>query len=116
MKTKTLLAVVGVLYVLSGISEFFLVPGFEFTTYSDAVGTLSLGVLFWLMRNVPPSKALNGVLIVGFLATFGWSLVALYSQWNGTFMDSAVGYIPGLIWMGLAVWFFLAWRGNKSAA
>lgn len=115
MKPKTLLTVVSALYILGGVAQFFMVPGYDYTAYGLAVCTLSLGVLFWLMREVPPSKALNAVMIGGCLATFGGSLVALYGQWSGTYMDTAIGYIPGLFWLGLAVWFFLVWRGNRSA-
>lgn len=116
MKPKLLLTVASVLYVLGGIVGFFIVSSYDYNAYGAAVLTIALGVLFWLARDIPVSKALDAVLITGFIATFGGSLVALYGQWNGTYMDTAVGYIPGLFWLGIAVWFFLAGRANASAS
>ena len=115
MKPKLLLTVAGVLFVLGGIAGFFLVSGYDYTAYGSAVAYLSLGVLFWLARDIPASKALNAVILTGTIATFGGSLVALYGQYSGTYMDTAVGYIPGLMYLGLAVWFFLVGRANMSS-
>ena len=116
MKPKLLLTVTGVLYLLSGLAGFFIVSGYDYNAYGAAVLGIAFGVLFWLARDLPASKALNAVLIAGLIATFGGSLVALYGQWSGTYMDTAVGYIPGLVWLGLAVWFFLVGRANMSTA
>lgn len=116
MKPKLLLTVAGAFYLLGGVAGFFIVPGYDYNAYGAAVLTISLGVLFWLARDIPQSKALNAVMIAGFLATFGGSLVALYGQWSGTYMDTAVGYIPGLVWLAMAVWFFLVGRANMSAS
>ena len=114
MKPKLLLMVAGVLFVLGGIAGFFMAGGYDYTAYGGAVAYLSLGVLFWLARDIPTSRALNAILTIGFIATLGGSLVALYGQYSGTYMDTAVGYIPGLLYLGLAVWFFLAGRANMS--
>lgn len=115
MKPKLLLMVAGVLYILGGIAGFFTVPGYDYNAYGAAVLTISLGVLFWLARDIPVSKALNAVMLTGTIATFGGSLVALYGQYSGTYMDTAVGYIPGLFWLAIAVWFFLVGRANMSS-
>lgn len=115
MKPKLLLTVAGILYLLGGIAGFFMSGGYDYVAYGGAVAYLSLGMLFWLARDIPASKALNAVMITGFIATFGGSLVALYGQYSGTYMDTAAGYIPGLVYLGLAVWFFLAGRANMSA-
>lgn len=114
MKPKLLLMVASVLYILGGIAGFFMVSGYDYTAYGGAVAYLSLGVLFWLARDIPVSKALNAVMLTGTIATFGGSLVGLYGQYSGTYMDTAVGYVPGLVYLGLAVWFFLAGRANMS--
>ncbi|MCC6297943.1 MAG: hypothetical protein IT314_01505 [Anaerolineales bacterium] len=116
MKSKLLLTVAAVLYILGGIAGFFMAGGYDYIAYGGAVTYLSLGVLFWLARDIPASKALTSMLLVGFIALFGGSLVALYGQYSGTYMDTAAGYIPGLIYLGLAIWFFLAWRANTSSA
>ena len=115
MKPKLLLTVTGVLFVLGGIAGFFMAGGYDYIAYGGAVAYLSLGVLFWLARDIPASRALNAVMLTGTIATFGGSLVALYGQYSGTYMDTAVGYIPGLIYLGLAVWFFLVGRANMSS-
>ena len=115
MKPKLLLTVASVLYVLGGIAGFFIVSGYDYNAYGAAVLTIALGVLFWLARDIPASKALNAVMITGTIATLGGSLVALYGQYSGTYMDTAVGYIPGLVYLGLAVWFFLVGRANLSS-
>jgi hypothetical protein len=115
MKPKLLLTVAGMLFILGGIAGFFMVSGYDYTAYGGAVAYLSLGVLFWLARDIPASRALNAVMVTGFFATLGGSFVALYGQYSGTYMDTAVGYIPGLIYLGIAVWFFLAGRANMSS-
>jgi hypothetical protein len=115
MKPQLLLTVASVLFVLGGIAGFFMVGGYDYTAYGGAVTYLSLGVLFWLARDIPASRALNVIMLTGTIATFGGSLVALYGQYSGAYMDTAVGYIPGLVYLGLAVWFFLAGRANMSA-
>ena len=114
MKQKLLLTVAGVLFVLGGIAGFFMAGGYDYAAYGGAVAYLSMGVLFWLARDLPASRVLNAVILTGTIATFGGSLVALYGQYSGTYMDTAVGYIPGLFYLGLAVWFFLAGRANMS--
>jgi hypothetical protein len=114
MKQKLLLTVASVLFVLGGIAGFFMVGGYDYIAYGGAVAYLSLGVLFWLARDIPASKALNAVMVAGFIALLGGSLVALYGQYSGTYMDTTAGYIPGLVYLGMAVWFFLVGRANMS--
>ena len=116
MKPKLLLSVAGVLFILGGIAGFFMAGGYDYVAYGGAVAYLSLGMLFWLARDIPVSKALNAVMLTGTIATFGGGLVALYGQYSGTYMDTAVGYIPGLMYLGLAVWFFLVGRANMSTS
>ena len=116
MKPKILLTVAGVLLPLMGVAVFFMTGGYDYFAYIGGVLALALGALFLLARNAPSSKALDAILITGCLAGLGMGLNALYGQWSGNYMDTAVGYISGLIWLGLAVWFFLVWRGNRSAA
>jgi hypothetical protein len=115
MQPKLLLTIAAVLFVLGGIAGFFIVNGYDYAAYGGAVAYLSMGVLFWLARDIPASKALNAVILTGTIATFGGSLVALYGQYSGTYMDTAVGYIPGLLYLGLAIWFFLVGRANMSS-
>lgn len=115
MKPKLLLTVAGVLYVLGGIAGFFMAGGYDYVAYGGAVAYLSMGILFWLARDIPASKALNAVMLTGTIATFGGSLVALYGQYSGTYMDTAVGYIPGLFWLAIGVWFLLVGRANMSS-
>ncbi len=115
MQAKLLLTIAAVLFVLGGIAGFFMVSGYDYAAYGGAVAYLSLGILFWLARDIPASKALNSVMLTGTIATFGGSLVALYGQYSGSYMDTAAGYIPGLAYLGLAVWFLLAGRANMSA-
>ncbi|NOH03774.1 MAG: hypothetical protein HND47_18325 [Chloroflexi bacterium] len=114
MKSSLVLTVASVLYILGGIAGFFMAGGYDYIAYGGAVAYLSLGILFWLVRDIPASKALNAVMLTGTIATFGGSLVALYGQYSGTYMDTAVGYIPGLVYLGLAVWFFIVGRANMS--
>ncbi len=116
MKPKILLTVAGVLFLGMGVTGFFMTGDYDYFAYNGGVFALALGVLFLLARNAPASKTLDAILITGFLAGLGMGLNALYGQWSGNYMDTAVGYIPGLVWLGLAVWFFLVWRGNRSAA
>ncbi len=115
MKPKLLLTIASVLYILGGIAGFFMAGGYDYFAYGGAVAYLSLGVLFWLARDIPASKALNAVMVTGFIATLGGGIVGLYGQYSGTYMDTAVGYIPGLVYLGLAVWFFVAGRANMSS-
>jgi hypothetical protein len=115
MQPKLLLTITAVLFVLGGIAGFFMAGGYDYTAYGGAVTYLSLGILFWLARDIPVSRALNVVMLTGTIATFGGSLVALYGQYSGAYMDTAAGYVPGLVYLGLAVWILLEGRVNMSA-
>ena len=116
MKPKLLLTFTAAFYLLGGVAGFFMAGGYDYNAYEAAVLTTAFAVLFWMARDLPASKALTAVLLAGFIVNFGGSLVALYGQWSGTYMDTAIGYIPGLVWLGLAVWFFLVGRANMSTA
>ena len=91
MKPNLLLTVAGIYYLLDAIAEIFQPNGFDFTPYAYVVFGLSFGVLLLLVRNEPASKTRDAVFMSGFISSLGIGLVALYAQWSGTFMDSAVG-------------------------
>ena len=117
MKPKIVLAVASVMYFLLTLASFSMTGGgFNFLPYLAIVFTFCLAILFWSVRNAPPSGALNAVLFTGFLAFFLGSLLAFYAQWSGNYMESPLGYLEGVAWLAMAVWFFFVWRGNRSAS
>ena len=117
MKPKIILTVACVLlFLMSFASVFMLGDGFNWLGYLAIGFTLCFAILFWSVRNAPPSGALNAVLFTGFLAFFLGSLLAFYAQWSGTYMESPLGYLEGVAWLAMAVWFFFVWRGNRSAS
>ncbi|MBE7436590.1 MAG: hypothetical protein HS100_21925 [Anaerolineales bacterium] len=115
MKPKIVLTVASVLYFLLTVASFSMTgSGFNFLAYLAIVLTLCLAILFWSVRNAPPSSALDAILLTGFLAYFLGCIIAFYAQWSGNYMDSPLGYLEGVAWLGMAVWFFLVRRANKS--
>lgn len=115
MKPKIILTVASVLYFLLTLAGFFMTGGeFNFLSYLGILLTFCLAVLFWSVRNALPSKTLDAILFTGFLAFFLGSLIAFYSQWSGNYVDSPAGYLEGVAWMAMGVWFFFVWRANKS--
>lgn len=114
MKPKIVLTVASVLYLMLGLYGLFSMGDFNFAAYIGVVFTLCLVVLFWLARNAPASQALDAILITGFLAFFLGGILALYFQWSGNYIDSAYGYLEGVVWLGMAVWFFFVARANRS--
>jgi hypothetical protein len=117
MKPKIILTVASVLYFLLTFAGFFMVgEGFNFLAYLGILLTFCLAVLFWSVRNAPQSKPLDAILFTGFLAFFLGSFIAFYAQWSGNYMDSPAGYLEGVAWFGMAVWFFLVRRANMSAS
>lgn len=116
MKPKFVLTVASVLYFLLTFAGFFMVgERFNFLAYLGILFTFCLAVLFWSVRNGPQSKPLDAILFMGFLAFFLGSFIAFYSQWSGNYMDSPAGYLEGVAWLAMAVWFFFVWRANLSA-
>ena len=116
MKPKIVLTVASVLYFLLTLASFFMTgDGFNFLAYLAIVFALCVAMLFWSVRNAPPSQTLNAILFTGFLMFSLGSLIAFYGQWSGNYMDSPLGYLEGVAWLAMAVWFFLAGRANKSA-
>lgn len=115
MKPKIVLTVASILYfVLALYSIVTTGNGFDFLAYLAIIFTLCLAILFWSVRNAPPSGTLNSILFTGFLAFLLGGILGLYGQWSGNYMDSPVGYLDGVAWLGMAVWFMLVWRANKS--
>ena len=122
MKPKLLLTIAGAYYLLDGLAGFFMVSGFDFIAWGYSIFCMSLGALFLMTRgeesskarNAPASKTLDAVFAGAWIATLGVGLNALYGQFSGNYMDTAAGYIPGVVMLGLAVWFFLASRANES--
>ncbi len=115
MKPKIVLTFASVMYFLLTLASFFMVgEGFNFLAYLGILLTFCFAVLFWLARNAPPSRMLDAILLVGFLAFFLGSIIAFYAQWSGNYMDSPWGYGEGVAWLGMAVWFFLVRRANRS--
>lgn len=114
MKPSLMLTIAGVLFVLAGAAGFFMTGGYDYIAYGGSVMTIVLGGLFVSARNTPASKTLDAILIAGCLACLGTALNALYGQWSGTYLDSPVGYLPGLIWLALAAAFFVVGRANMS--
>ncbi|MCC6297944.1 MAG: hypothetical protein IT314_01510 [Anaerolineales bacterium] len=116
MKPKIILTVASAMYLLLTFASFFMVGGeFNFLAYLGVGLIFSIAILFWSVRNAPPSQTLGAVLLLGFLTFFLGSLVAFYAQWSGNYADSPVGYLEGAAWLGMAVWFFLVRRANMSA-
>lgn len=115
MKPKLMLTIGGVWFLIEGITGFFMVSGFDFMSYGFSVLSISLGVLCLTARNEPVSKLRNATFLTGFIATFGISLIAYYSQWSGRFIDSPVGYIPPTLWLIVALGFLLVGRADKSS-
>lgn len=115
MKPKIILTVASVLYFLLTFASFFMVgEEFNFLAYLGILLTFCLAVLFWFVRSAPPSRTLDAVLFTGFLAFFLGSFVAFYAQWSGNYMNSPAGYLEGVAWLAMAVWFFFVWRANRS--
>ena len=115
MKSSLVLTVAGVFYILTGIAGFFMGGGYNYTAFAGGVVAVALGVLLLLARNAPASITLDAVFTGAWIATLGVGLNALYGQFSGTYMDTAAGYIPGVVMLGLAVWFFLSGRANMSS-
>ena len=116
MKPNVLLMIAGILFLLGGIAGLFIVSGYDYTAYAGSAVALALGILFWLARSAPASKTRDAIFIAGLVATLGMGLNAVYGQWSGNYMDSAAGYIPGVIWLALAVAFFLVGRASMSTS
>ncbi len=114
MKTKLMLTIAGVYYLLDGLAGFFMVNSFDFIAWAYGIFCISLGVLFLMTRKEEPSKARNAIFMTGFLSSFGVALIAYYAQWSGLFMDSPAGYIPVSLWLIVAIGFFLVGRANMS--
>ena len=110
MKTRWMFTIGGVWYLIEGLSVFFTTAGF----YSYGFGLLcvSLGSLFLMTRSEAPSRLRTTVLFIGFLSSFGISLIAYYAQWSGAFLDSPFGYITATLWLIIAIGFFLARRAK----
>lgn len=114
MKSSLVLTIAGAFYILMGVAGFFLSGGYDYIAFGGSILTLALGILFLLTRNAPASQTRNAIFTAAWLATLGVGLNALYGQFSGTYMDTAAGYIPGVVMLGLAVWFFLVGRANMS--
>ena len=115
MKPKIVLTVASLLYFLLTVASLSMLGGgFNFLAYLAIVLTLCLAVLFWSARNAPSSSTLDAILLTGFLAYFLGSIIAFYAQRSGNYMDSPLGYIEGVAWLAMAVWFFLVRRVNKA--
>ncbi len=117
MKPKFVLTFASIMFFLWMLASFFEMVGeaFNFFAYQGILLTFCLAVLFWLARNAPPSKMLDAILLVGFLALFLGSLLAFYAQWSGNYMDSPLGYLEGVAWLAVAIWFFAVRRANMPA-
>ena len=115
MKPSLILTVAGIVFLLSGLAAFFMTGGYDYFAFGSGVLSIALGTVFLMARNAPASTARNAVFMGGTLATLGSGLSALYGQWSGTYMDTAVGYIPGVVFVAFAVWFFLVGRANMSS-
>jgi hypothetical protein len=112
MKTKLMLTIGGVWYLIEGISVFFTTTGFYFMSYGFGFFCIALGLLFMMTRSEAPSRLRNTILFIGFLSSLGISLLAYYAQWSGAFLDSAFGYITATLWLIIAIGFFLARRAK----
>ena len=112
MKTKWMLTIGGVWYLIEGISVFFTTAGFYFMSYGFGLFCISLGLLFLMTRTEAPSRLRTTVLFTGFLSSLGISLIAYYAQWSGAFLDSPFGYITATLWLIVAIGFFMARRSK----
>ncbi len=117
MKPKTILTVASILYLLLTLSGFFMVVGeFNFLAYLGIGFTFSVAILFWSVRSASPSQMLDAILLMGFLTFLLGSIIAFYAQWSGNYMDLPLGYLEGVAWLAMAVWFFFVRRANRSAS
>ena len=118
MKPKLILTVASVLCLLLtfAVAGYSMQGGFNFPAYLGIVFAFCLSALFWTARNAPVSKPLDAILLTGYLAFFLGSLIAFYAQWSGNYMDSPLGYLEGVAWLAIAVWFFLVGRANRSTS
>jgi len=116
MKPSLILTVAGIVFLLGGLAGFFATGGYDYYAFGSGVLSIALGVVFLMARTAPASKPRDAIFMGGFLATLGSGLSALYGQWSGTYMDTAVGYVPGVVFVAFAVWFFLVGRANMSTS
>lgn len=114
MTPKRMLVIGGTWYLIEGVAGFFSGTGFDFMRFGFGIFCLSLGLLFVMARNENVSKLRTAVFMVGFLASFGISLIAYFAQWSGRFMPNALGYILPAVWLVVAIGFFLVGLGNTS--
>ena len=114
MKTKWMLTIFGIWYVVEGISVFFTSGGFYFMSYGFGIFCIVLGLICLMIRNEHPSRLRNSILFIFFLSALGISLIAYYAQWSGMSMNSPVGYVIPTIWLFVAIGFLLASRRSSS--
>ncbi|MCE7859639.1 MAG: hypothetical protein DYG86_07605 [Chloroflexi bacterium CFX2] len=114
MTPKRMLTLGGAWYMIEGVAGLFSGSGFDFMRFGFSIFCLSLGVLFLMARNENVSKLRTAVFVVGFLASFGISLIAFYAQWSGRFMTSALGYLLPALWLVIAAGFFFVGLYNTS--
>lgn len=114
MTPKRMLTLGGAWYMIEGVAGLFSGSGFDFMRFGFSIFCLSLGVLFLMARNENVSKLRTAVFVVGFLASFGISLIAFYAQWSGRFMTSALGYFLPALWLVVAAGFFFVGLYNTS--
>lgn len=116
MKPKIILTIASILYVLLGLAGFLTPSEFNFFAYLAYVFAFCFAALFWSVRNAQPSKMFDVVLFTGLLTFFLGSLLAFYGQWSGNYVDSPLGYLEGVAWLAMAVWFFFVRRANRSTS
>jgi hypothetical protein len=118
MKPKFILTFASVLCLLLtfGVAGYALQGGFNFPAYLGVAFAFCLGALFWAARNAPVSNSLDAILLTGFLAFFLGSIIACYGQWSGNYIDSPLGYLEGVAWLAMAIWFHAVRRANRSTS
>jgi hypothetical protein len=114
MKTKWMLTIFSLWYLVEGISVFVSAGGFYFMPYGFGIFCISFGLLILFIRNESPSRLRNAILFICFLSSIGISLIAFYAQWSGQFVDSLFGYIVPTIWLLVAIGFLIASRRSSA--
>jgi|SRR5690606_8882055 hypothetical protein len=113
MKTKWMLTLFGIWYVIEGISVFFTSGDFYFMSYGFGIFCVTLGLICLLIRDEGPSRLHSSILFVFSLSTLGVSLIAYYAQWKDISMQSPADYIIPTIWLLVAIGFFLVSRRSS---
>jgi|GEM_PF-3503635 hypothetical protein len=114
MKTKWMLTIFGIWYIVEGISVFVTAGGFYFMAYGFGIFCIALGLVCVFIRNESPSRLRNSILLVYSLSSLGISLLAFFVTVTGENSNLLNGYIVPTIWLLVAMGFFIISRRSVS--